>query len=897
MKRWLEVLLLITAVPAMAQFASGPPGSLAFDQTGGIWGPLVSSSSMGAVSFTPPASALYCQFQGTATFTNSSASIAATNSFSAGAAVQFLTTGTLPTNFSTNSTYYVLTAGLSGSAFEVALTPLGTAVVAGSAGSGTQTVTASVPATSSCFGGGGTGNISGTVSATHLTMGTGADTVGDSPATFDGTTFVFPNPFSVQAHSAFGVGSTVDSVPTTLNSPFGGNTNPSAAISLFNESSTTAAGEVGQFTDLTWTPASTVAASYLPFASGIVFNVNLDSQSTATTNPLGQFIIVKSNGNTTGMDLLQGTTTYMEVNGTAPITEILGSTIFEKNFSSATIGSWLGLDVNMNNGGSGNGEVMAGASFTVGNRGTGAVSTLVGVSANLINGSTATITGDVDGFESGYNQAGGNPPDFFPYVATLTMSGGTFANFGMADFIADGGDSHITVTGTHAIPNLVGFDYEDVVAPAHVVNNDIGLLINAVTQGDNNWAIKTVGTALVELGGAVKLDGITGSGTAGVVQADASGNISQNAALANGTMATTQSQGDATANVATDPYVNTAITNALAGTNPAVAVLAASTGSNITGTYTQVGGGVGDTFTVTATGAFSLDGIAINTIGQRVLFKDQSTASQNGVYTATIVGTTGVSPVFTRALDYDTPADVNNTGAIPVQSGTVNATTSWLLTSQVTSIGSSGSSLVYAQFSYAPSMVALLASPTFTGTPAAPTAAVGTSTTQLGTTAFTLANTPQTTSSNTSNPVPNFTIETNICAMTIPANTFVGTQDASHSRLHYHASLETSGGSGSDVLFVGLNNTGLSTVPGHVTNTTTATTGNRPYTFDMYCWMTGASTVLCTASAQYGSAAVTSNPVTFSSYPVSSPIYVSVSATQTASTDTVTCNSNAFTVY
>src|SRR5665213_1055022 len=69
----------------------------------------------------------------------------------------------------------------------------------------------------------------------------------------------------------------------------------------------------------------------------------------------------------------------------------------------------------------------------------------------------------------------------------------------------------------------------------------------------------------------------------------------------------------------------------------------------------------------------------------------------------TVPGSVAVSPVFTRALDYDVPSDVNNTGAIPVQSGTANTTTSWLLTSQVTSIGSAGSSLTYAQFSYAPS--------------------------------------------------------------------------------------------------------------------------------------------------------------------------------------------------
>ena len=175
-------------------------------------------------------------------------------------------------------------------------------------------------------------------------------------------------------------------------------------------------------------------------------------------------------------------------------------------------------------------------------------------------------------------------------------------------------------------------------------------------------------------------------------------------ALANGMTATTQSQLDGSTKLATTLYTDTAVSNAVAGVNPAVAVLAAST-ATITGTYAQVGGGVGDTFTVTATGAFTLDGIAINTVGQRVLLKNQTSANQNGIYTATIVGTTGVSPVFTRALDYDTPSDVNNTGSIPVQSGTANTTTSWLLTSQVTSIGSSGSSLTYAQFSLAPSTI------------------------------------------------------------------------------------------------------------------------------------------------------------------------------------------------
>lgn len=82
---------------------------------------------------------------GTATFTNSSANIGYVNSFVAGQAVQFTSSGTLPTNFALLTTYYVIATGLSGSNIQVSATPGGSAITAGSAGSGTQTlVTATI---------------------------------------------------------------------------------------------------------------------------------------------------------------------------------------------------------------------------------------------------------------------------------------------------------------------------------------------------------------------------------------------------------------------------------------------------------------------------------------------------------------------------------------------------------------------------------------------------------------------------------------------------------------------------------------------------------------------------------------------------------------------------------
>jgi hypothetical protein len=226
---------------------------------------------------------------------------------------------------------------------------------------------------------------------------------------------------------------------------------------------------------------------------------------------------------------------------------------------------------------------------------------------------------------------------------------------------------------------------------ASLARGPLGVTINATGSGGSVTSVGLLGTTnQITVTGSSP---ITGSGSWTL-------SLPSTLVLPSGTTATTQATGDNTTSVATDAFVTTAIAQG----NPAIAVLAAST-ANLTGTYLSVAAGIGDTFTVTATGAFTLDGIAINTIGQRVLLKDQTDQTQNGVYTATIVGALAVSPKFTRALDYDQPGDINYTAAIQVQSGTANALTSWLLTSQITSIGPAGSNITYSKFNNNPSAV------------------------------------------------------------------------------------------------------------------------------------------------------------------------------------------------
>lgn len=191
---------------------------------------------------------------------------------------------------------------------------------------------------------------------------------------------------------------------------------------------------------------------------------------------------------------------------------------------------------------------------------------------------------------------------------------------------------------------------------------------------------------------------VTGSGTGSFATT-----IKSSVALAGSPTTTTQASTDNSTKISTTAYVTTAIAAAVAGVNPAVAVSAATTTALINSpTYNNGVSGVGATLTAGSNGVLSLDGYT-PILNDRILAKNQASAFQNGVYTVTQLGTAILPYILTRALDYNQPSDINSTGAVPVVSGTANATTSWLLTSTVNTVGTD--SLTYVQFSLAPSTI------------------------------------------------------------------------------------------------------------------------------------------------------------------------------------------------
>ena len=105
-----------------------------------------------------------------------------------------------------------------------------------------------------------------------------------------------------------------------------------------------------------------------------------------------------------------------------------------------------------------------------------------------------------------------------------------------------------------------------------------------------------------------------------------------------------------------------------------------STTANLTATYANGTAGVGATLTNSGSlVAFSSDGIS-NLVGDRVLVKNQTTASQNGIYTVTTVGSGAVAWVLTRSTDMDQWAEVPNS-YVWVESGTLYGDTGWVCTS------------------------------------------------------------------------------------------------------------------------------------------------------------------------------------------------------------------------
>jgi hypothetical protein len=125
--------------------------------------------------------------------------------------------------------------------------------------------------------------------------------------------------------------------------------------------------------------------------------------------------------------------------------------------------------------------------------------------------------------------------------------------------------------------------------------------------------------------------------------------------------------------------VNKAYADALVSSVNIHGSVEVATTANLTATYANGTAGVGATLTNSGTqAALSIDSYS-PIVGARVLVKNQTTQTQNGIYVVTTVGSGSTNWVLTRATDSDNhiAGQVAPGDYVFVSEGTVNASTSW----------------------------------------------------------------------------------------------------------------------------------------------------------------------------------------------------------------------------
>ena len=105
----------------------------------------------------------------------------------------------------------------------------------------------------------------------------------------------------------------------------------------------------------------------------------------------------------------------------------------------------------------------------------------------------------------------------------------------------------------------------------------------------------------------------------------------------------------------------------------------AATTADLSATYNNGSSGVGATLTAGSNGAITLDGVS-PVVGDRILVKNQSTASENGIYTVTTQGDGSTAFVLTRATPEDQPSELSGGAFVFVEEGTANADNGYVFT-------------------------------------------------------------------------------------------------------------------------------------------------------------------------------------------------------------------------
>ena len=336
-----------------------------------------------------------------------------------------------------------------------------------------------------------------------------------------------------------------------------------------------------------------------------------------------------------------GALTVYTTSGTGTVVALTAGPTFTGSpvLSTATATSINGLTITTTTGtltlANGSTLALAGGTFSTTLNVTAATSVTLPTSGTLVNSAVASLTslGTVSTSLTGFVSAASGVLSASSTVAGTSVSGNITGNAA-------------NVTGVVGLTNG-GTGANLTITPGGIVYG--GATVMAIT------AAGTTGYLLVSNGASAPtwIQSTSTNVNSTVVQRDSTGNIAV-------TQVTVSADPTQALQVATKQYVD----NLKAGFNLHEAVEAASTTDLTTlgtwGTVTYTAGsagadggtGIGATLTPANNGVLVIDNYTPDT-GDRVLIKNQTTTTQNGVYTLTTVGTVGSKWTLTRSTDYD----------------------------------------------------------------------------------------------------------------------------------------------------------------------------------------------------------------------------------------------------
>jgi hypothetical protein len=348
---------------------------------------------------------------------------------------------------------------------------------------------------------------------------------------------------------------------------------------------------------------------------------------------------------------------------------------------SVTIGV-TGLSLNsISNGTSNVNVVSSGGNVTVGVAGTPNVVVFSSSGANIAG--TLGVTGNITSGNLQGTTVSGTTGTFTANVTTGNISGttGTFTNVGGA--LTTAAQTNITSVGTLGSLAVTGnITSGNVQGTTH--SGTTGTFTGNVTTGNVSG---TTGT-FTNVGGTLTTAVQTSITSVGTLTAlTLSGNVNMSSKNINNLLDPVSNQDAATKYyvdlVAQGLHIHTSVYVATTGT------LATATAGTVT--YNNGASGVGANLVTTGT-YLLIDGGNVQTVGTRILVKNEANAALNGVYTYS--NTT----VIVRAADFDNPADVAGGDFLFVNSGSTQADTSWVQTTDAP-ITFGTSAIVFAQFS------------------------------------------------------------------------------------------------------------------------------------------------------------------------------------------------------